>query len=285
MKKFLISFLVLILSCKPASTNFIVYLNKVNEIDSIYRMKNDTLKAQKLYSKLFKNYTPHQVELIDEYETYIKLSDKYNKNFGGKKSLYRLIPLVAPNWKYKKQDAEFLNLYKKYGIDSLIITQKIGEWNKNLDQKLVDSFAVALVRDQEKHRSDDALNKKNDRKNGNLLKWTFENYGYPSLQKIGLWGNQGNFINIHPLIIHMAGEKNFEYFKTKILDYVKIGDCPPINYASMIDKYCLINNLETEYGTFDGVPIKDSSKIDANRRLIGMPSLKHLKKIRTDYFK
>jgi hypothetical protein len=34
----------------------------------------------------------------------------------------------------------------------------------------------------------------------------------------------------------MAGmEEYYPYFKEKLLEYV--GDCPPINYATMIDRY------------------------------------------------
>lgn len=162
-----------VLCCKPQKVNDLIYHQKVVVIDSIYRMRNDTLRAQKLYTKLFRKYRPHQTELIEEYETYLRISDRYHKDFGAKRSLYKLIPLAAPNWRYKKQDPEFFKFYKKYGIDSLTIEGKIAEWKSNLNKSLVDSFKIARIRDQELQRTDGNIMRKNDRKNAQLLIWTF----------------------------------------------------------------------------------------------------------------
>ncbi|KMQ68005.1 hypothetical protein ACM39_09035 [Chryseobacterium sp. FH2] len=282
---FYILFLSVLFSCETRSYNHITYLNKVNEIDSIYRIKNDSLTALKKYKKLFKKYLPHNSPLIEEYQTYIIISDKYNKDFGGKESLYKLIPLIAPNWKYNRMDDKYFALYKKYGIDSLEVEKKVDDWKKTLNKKLVDSFSVASFRDQEKHRSDAVLRRKNDEKNELLLLWTFNNYGYPSLQKIGLWGNNNTFMPMISILNHAADSKRYEYFKEKILEYVKRGDCPPDDYAGMVDKYSMINKTDCIYCTFSNVPIVDSAKTDKNRKKIGMPSLKHAKKIHDDYFK
>lgn len=275
---------ILAFSCQTRKYNHITYLNKVNEIDSIYRLKNDTLTALKMYQNLFKTYSPYNSELIDEYQTYIILSDKYHEDFGGKESLYKLIPLVAPNWKYNRMDKSFFALYKKYGIDSLEIEEKIANWKRGLNKRLVDSFSVASFRDQEKHRRDAVLRQKNDEKNEQLLLWTFKNYGYPSLQKIGLWGNNDTFMSMSILMNHAADSKRYPYFKEKLLEYIKTGECIPDDYAAMIDKYSLMTEIP-EYGTFSNVPIVDSVRVNKNRKRIGLPSLKHAKKIHDDYFK
>lgn len=273
---------------KSFTIDHIVYLNKVNEIDSIYRFKNDTLKALKMYHELFKKYPPHNSYLIEEYQTYITLSDKYQQNFGGKESLYKLIPLVAPNWKYNRMDKDFFALYKKYGIDSLEVEEKIDIWKKGLNRKLVDSFTVASSRDREKNRSDGKLSLLNDKKNRQLFIWTFNNYGYPSRQKIGLWGNNDVFMTMDVLLNHIggSGDESYGYFKEKILEYVKSGDCLPIDYALMIDKKAGTENAESVYGVLNFNGKKgDTVTIDRNRKKIGMPSLKHSKKIRDDFFK
>ncbi|KAA0126336.1 hypothetical protein FY557_18065 [Chryseobacterium sp. SN22] len=275
---------ILAFSCQTRKHNHITYLNKVNEIDSIYRLKNDTLTALKMYQTLFKTYSPYNSELIDEYQTYIILSDKYHEDFGGKESLYKLISLVAPNWKYNRMDKSFFALYKKYGIDSLEIEEKVTNWKRGLNKRLVDSFSVASFRDQEKRRRDAVLRQKNDEKNEQLLLWTFKNYGYPSLQKIGLWGNNDTFMSMSILMNHAADSKRYPYFKEKLLEYIKTGECIPDDYAAMIDKYSLMTEIP-EYGTFSNVPIVDSVRVNKNRKKIGLPSLKHAKKIHDDYFK
>lgn len=289
-KNFFFGFiLIIVFSCqvrKSTSLNHINYLNEVNQIDSIYRIKNDTIKALAMYQNLFKKYPPHNSYLIKEYETYIFLSDKYHQDFGGKEGLYKLIPLVAPNWKYNRKDKDFFALCKKYGIDSLEIESRITDWKKSLNKRLVDSFSIAFFRNDEFRIPKYVIDQQtiNDKKNAKLFVWAFNNYGFPSLQKIGLWGNNDIFMPMGNLLNHMADEKQYPYFKEKILQYVKSGECEPDNYAEMIDKHSLMTN-EDSYGTYSNVPIKDSALVNRNRKKIGMPSLKHSKKIHDDYLK
>ncbi|WP_294280373.1 hypothetical protein [uncultured Chryseobacterium sp.] len=299
-KKSLIAFLLLIffLSCKVQSEkkdsmqdkkavqeSFVTYLNHVNAIDSTYRIKHDTLLAIKMYGELFKKYPPHNSYLIDEYQTYIILSDRYNKDFGGKNSLYKLIPLLAPNWKYNKMNKDFFSLYKKYGIDSLEMEDRVSEWKNNLNRRLRDSFAIASFRDMQKNRDDRSLNGINDRKNLNTLLWTLDKYGYPSLQKIGLWSDDGQFMTLNSILTHMTYTEAYPYLKDKLYEYVLSGECEPIDYAGMVDRYATLKKTETVYGMYKGDVIKDSVKVNRNRKAIGLPSLKHIKQIREDYFK
>lgn len=118
-----------------------------------------------------------------------------------------------------------------------------------------------------------------------MLIWTFNQYGYPSLQKTGLWGNQDIFMPAGMIIHHMAGTDSYLYFRKKLLEYVRSGECPPGDYASMIDRYCNLKNLDCVYCTIDNVAIPDSARADKNRKKIGLPSIKHSKKILADYLK
>ncbi|MBB6332841.1 hypothetical protein HNP24_003844 [Chryseobacterium sediminis] len=273
--------------CACKNRNYIDYYNKVYAIDSTLRVNKDTLSTIKQYKKLFKKYPPSQNERIEEYENYIKFSDKYNKNFGGKKSLYKLIPLVAPYWKFKRKDTDFFKLYKKYGIDSITVERKIVEWKNSLNKQLVDSFRIAFIRDQAKDSITGQQSLNNFRKNAALLKWTLANYGYPSMQKIGLETDDGVFMPMLIYLNHMAQIEDYEYFKTKLLDYVKSGDLPPRDYVEMVERHVQINHLKPVYGvkSTDEENIKDSSKVNHNRRAIGFPSLKQSSKITKDFFK
>ncbi len=286
-KSFFIIFFI-IFSCQ-SRYNYIIYLNKVNKIDSIYRINNDTIIALTMYQKLFKKYPPHNSYLIEEYQNYLLLSDKYHQDFGGKQSLYKLIPLIAPNWKYDKMNTDLIALYKKNGIDSIEVENKVTEWKKSLNKKLVDSFSIAFFRNQEFRMPKyiEKLQTANDKKNAQLIAWTISHYGYPSLQKIGLWGNNDIFMPMGNMLNHMASTNNilYPYFKEKILHYVKTGECTPDDYAAMIDKRAFIEGRGQEYGTFSNMLISDSVKVNNNRKKIGMPSLKHSRKIYKDYFK
>ncbi|WP_336703929.1 hypothetical protein [Chryseobacterium indologenes] len=272
----------IVLSCK--SNDYIAYYNRVNEIDSIYRIANQPEKAIKQYRKLFKKYIPKNQDRIKEYETYIKLADQHQKNFGGKKSLYKLIPLIAP---YEGSERSYFGLFQKYGIESTEVKQRIASWKKSLNKRLVDSFSVAFVRDQAEGRRNPQLMEKNDRINAQLLKWTFENYGYPSVQKIGLIGNGGVFMPMHPLFSHMIGEKEYPYFKTKMLEYIQSGDCIPKDYANMVDRHNLqISKEGIIYGVYLSYDaIVDTIKANQERKKIGIPSIQHSSKITKDYLK
>ncbi|MDW9382644.1 hypothetical protein [Chryseobacterium sp. JV558] len=274
-------------ACK--NRNYIDYYNKVYAIDSTLRINKDTLATIKQYKKLFKKYPPSQNDRIEEYENYIKYSDRYNKNFGGHRGLDKLITQVAPYWKYKREDSTFFKLYKKYGIDSIAVEQKIDQWKKGLNKTLIDSFNVAFERDQYNERTGSIV-EINDRKNTNLLLWTFKNYGFPSKQKIGLTGNDNKFMPMGVLLNHIAGSQNYEYFKVKLLEYVKSGECTPREYIDMVDKHQYINHLETIYGIFihystPDFSASDSARINKNRRAIGFPSLKQSSNITKDFQK
>ncbi|WP_426477329.1 hypothetical protein ACP3T3_19130 [Chryseobacterium sp. CBSDS_008] len=279
---YLLIIIFIVLSCK--SNDYIVYYNRVNEIDSLYRIANQPENAINQYRKLFKKYKPKNQERIKEYETYIKLADQHQKNFGGKKSLYKLIPLIAP---YEGSEKSYFGLFQKYGIDSTEVRQRIASWKKGLNRRLVDSFSIAFVRDQAEGRRNPQLMEKNDRINAQLLKWTFENYGYPSVQKIGLIGNGGVFMPMHPLFSHMADAKEYSYFKAKMLEYIKSGDCIPKDYANMVDRHNLqISKEGTLYGIYLSYDaIVDTIKANQERKKIGLPSIKHSSKITKDYFK
>lgn len=266
--------LLILSSCKK---DYIPYYKKVNEIDSINRLAKNPKLVIKEYRELFDEYTPKNQERIEEYATYITLADRYKENFGEKKSLYKLIHLIAP---YHNEYKKFLPLFKKYGIDSTEVKQKIEDWEKKLNKQLIDSFRIAVARDQLGRPFDTATVKRNVEKNARLFKWTFENFGFPSKQKIGE-------IPMLTLISHMAESKAlYPYLQTKILEYVKSGDCPPLDYSMMVDTHNFEPGKSTYYGMGRSFLGKiDTASIDRHRKNLGLPSLKHTAIIRKDYLK
>lgn len=284
MKKYtyyvLLFILISFLSCKNREVNYIIYYSKVNEIDSIYRMANKPEKAIKKFKRLFQKYDPKNQELTEEYKTYITLADQHNKNFGGRKSLFKLITLVAP------YGHDYKNLYplcKKYGIDSLEVDQKVADWKNSLNKTLIDSFSIAMTRDQEGRPDNIALVTKNIEKNADLFFWTFKKYGFPDGQKIGRLGNNDVFIAMPTLLSHMIASKKYPEFRKKLLEYVKSGNCSPQEYALMSDTYDYYRNTAVRYSLRNSD--QDSIRINRNRKSIGLPSIKHSSKIRKDKFK
>jgi hypothetical protein len=71
---------------------------------------------------------------------------------------------------YKRHCKNLFPICAKYGIDSLSVEQKIASTKDNMNKRLIDSFSVAFVRDQEAKRMVSSVMVKNDAKNARLLK-------------------------------------------------------------------------------------------------------------------
>ncbi|MGL5111217.1 MAG: hypothetical protein ACRC6O_01115, partial [Flavobacterium sp.] len=271
MRSFLFTavFLALVSFLASSCNGYITYYNKANTIDRKFKATQDTVAFIKRYDRLFKKYNPPKSYLAySKYETYIVYADKYNKNFGDKKSLYILLDLVAP---YKEQYKRLFPICAKYGIDSLSVEQKIDSSKTMMNKQLIDSFSVAFVRDQKQGRKDYLTNVTNDRINARLLKWTIENYGYPSPQKIGLTGNDGVFMPMMTFLSHIGGDvpEYYPYFKKSLLKYVKSGDCSPREYATMIDRHEHENKREIIYGEYL-FNFSNLKKVNRKRKSIGL---------------
>lgn len=276
MRSFLFTtvFLALMTFVASSCNGYITYYNKANTIDRKFNANHDTVAFIKRYNKLFKKYNPPNSFGADrKYETYIVFADKYNKSFGEKKSLYKLLDLVAPYNEYYKT---LFPICAKYGIDSLCVEQKIDSIKNTMNKQLIDSFSVAFVRDQKDGRSNSLTMVKNDRINARLLKWTIENYGYPSPQKIGMTGNDGVFMPMLTFLSHVGGNapEYYPYFKKTLLKYVKSGECSPREYATVIDRHEHVNKREIIYGEYL-FNFSDLKKVNRKRRNIGLKSLTH----------
>lgn len=295
---FLLFFLFSVSACKTREVDYIPYYKRVVEIDSIYRLADRPKAAVRKYRRLFRKYEPRNQDRIEEYATYITLADRYNMNFGGEKSLRKLIRLLVshPNYDYHNP---YYQLIEKYGIDNVEIDNEITRWRDGLNKEFMDSFSVAMERDSiprlnlnifesiEMNDNYESI-KMNDSLNFELLKWTFKKYGYPSQNTIDITGG----VNISIILIHlgstMSDEKEFDYLKNKVWEYVKSGDCPPTHYAQMIDFYEFNRNNPrgAPYGLYTGFSdVADTLWVNKNRKSIGLPSIEHGERIILDFSK
>lgn len=289
LRNFTIVLIVLIISisCKTREKNYITYYQKVVEIDSIYRLADNPKKAVRKYKRLFRKYEPKNQESIEEYATYIELAHQYNINFGGQKSLRKLIHLVAP-YAHHSHHKRYYNLFEQYSIDSSEVDREITIWKNRLNKELLDSFSIAMDRDQlpRSGEIDFNLMMLNDTKNIQLLNWTFDNYGFPSTQAIGIEGNKGRDIHLSTMFLHYIDREDYYDLEKKLFKYIKSGDCPPQYYAKMVDRHEFINNRATHYLHYPSTDeTLDTLSINKNRKELGLPSIKHSVKIRQDFSK
>ena len=264
-------------SCK--SPNYIAYYNKANALDSIYKINRDTITYLKQFRKLYKKFNPPKsIEAVSKYQEFIVLSEEKKIKFGGKRTLRKLIVGVAP---FNTDHKMLFPLFEKYGMDSVCVKKRINHVRSKMNKQLIDSFSVAFVRDQENERTDMPTLVKNDKKNAKLLKWALENFGYPSIQKIGNHGNGNVFMPMRTFLSHMSSVSDYyPYFKEKLLVYVKSGECPPAEYGTMVDRHERDHNRDVIYGQYSG-KFSDTAQVNRNRKSIGLKSLKS-KRVKTN---
>ena len=279
---FIVLIVLLISSCKAKKINYVDYYNNTLAIDSVLRFHKDTLTVVNSYKKHFKKFKPHNQERLREFETYIYLSHKMNKDFGGKRSLFKLIDLITP-YKYRYKDYSF---FKKYGIDSLDVLKRIKNREEKYNKVLIDSFKTAYERDQSSRKEGYTIETKiADLKNFNLFKWTFAKYGFPSVEKVGSIDKDKwwvvNFYDI--MFLHYSSLNEYDFFKENLIQYIKSGDCNPYSYAQMVDRYETEDLKNKSFynvrGAFDDMTSSDSLRVNKNRKSIGLPSLNHTKLI------
>lgn len=206
-------------SCKIKEFNRIEYYQSVLAIDSTFHHQNDTIATIKSYKKLFSKYNVQNHRKYKEFERYLVLCDKKNKNFGGKKKLYKLIDLITP---YKIWYTDF-SFFNKYGIDSLSVIKRMKNRELKYNKILNDSCNIAFYRDYHfRANGYDTLTMINDKKNITFFKWCLKNQGYPSREKVGPLKNPYfNFDEI--FFVHVFVYDYYPELKEKLMFYIKSG--------------------------------------------------------------
>ncbi|WP_294287294.1 hypothetical protein [uncultured Chryseobacterium sp.] len=191
-----------------------------------------------------------------------------------------MITLLEPSGnKYKR----YLPLLKKYGIDETEVKRRIDRYKSGLDPILIDSLTLASRRDQEVQRMNTIIMHRNDKKNLNLFLKIFDQYGYPSEEKAGTTGNDGEPLIIITILSHLIC-LDYNKIYPRLNEFLKKGEILPRTFALIVDKYYLCENKNGYYNVYGKSSNKDSVIINNSRKRIGLPTLTHYAKIRRDYF-
>jgi hypothetical protein len=287
-----------LISCKSSYTkigdknaNYITYYLKVYEADSLF-LTNNFEKSYFLLDSLFKKYEPINIDGIYEFNIYIS-SGVMSGN--------------VHNLRNKIKNS--LIKYGSRGValhpDSNIIREKIKQYisfNKEYEEKLLGKYKkrinLTLRSKIEKMIIEDQRVRMNNIDNDSMLYFQnkhkveifniFNNFGYPSLKKVGSDNLFNNSANISVLFLHQDNET-----KKKILPFllenVMNGNCDPDIYAVLYDRYyweTSINNGKEEKQYFGsylknfktgelGLPVENELKLDSIRNSIGLSSLNY----------
>lgn len=159
-------------------------------------------------------------------------------------------------------------------------TKLIDQLNVELRTELQNMIQLdqRLVGQQEKR---DSVFKVNDLR----LVEIFEQYGYPSEKVIGPYNIDQIQADPSILLLHSNDSIRLNYFIPKIKKYIENGQCSPFVLGIMRDNLELYNDKPQTHGTYlngnGGYArmISDKSKVNSNRKSIGLPPMEISKRL------
>jgi hypothetical protein len=162
------------------------------------------------------------------------------------------------------------------------------EFNLRLNSHLVDLLDSMHIQDQKIRKEHPIPSNENieqkiqrmqaynrvDSVNEMLLKDIFEKQGYPNLKMLG-FQNQRTVDKITTMLFHCNSDT--AYFKTKLLEFIKRGECYPDVLGCFVDSYARSDTAQLKfiYGIYQNTidKVKDVQNVDKRRMAIGMPTL------------
>lgn len=265
--------------------NYIPYYLKVYEAKGLFEQGNYE-RSFEILDSLFRKYEPLNQFMVDEYKTYLQLAYLSSNKHIFPKALIKGIEEYGLSDLVFENDSIMNLVYKESGLDSV---QYTTHWSRYLDKinfGLRDTIKEMVKRDRFKNREDwdtpegarrlDSI----DSINSVLLKYIFEEYGYPGESVIGngaiaLKREESPIsVVISGVLLHTRDSIRQAYFLPKMLEFVKQGKAPPLFYARMVDQLEVYHQRPQVYGTYTNVMVKDSSKLDGLRKSIGLPPIK-----------
>lgn len=280
------------LSCRSNYTrigakdaNYIPYYLKVYEADSLYIVGNYK-RSYEILDSLFNKYEPINMEVYNEYETYLisyYMSDK-------RKKIDEIL---------KKSFLEFGSRYDFFKKDSLLnkileissyrekeILHFEKEYSKKLNLILRDTIEVMILKDRE-CRLQESINMevlaKINKENSEKIKYIFNNYGYPSVKKIGRYSFNQKVVDLGAVYLHCNVDFLENYLFERLKKFGKNGQTSPMQYASVYDKFLIsYDGGKQLYGTFyknqkELMPLINEKKLDSIRKSIGLENVNYSK--------
>lgn len=282
----LLSLLLIFCSCKSKysrvgnkNSNYIPYFLMVYKADSLYHSKKYTVCKTEL-KKLFNCYEPINLTQYWEYEKYLKCLIIIDRKKKHKKEFEYLISNLGYKYDYIKKDSVLSIGLIGTNFSSIEINKLEKKYENSIDINLIDMLKKMEYNDQEirnksglNHSEKTTLIKMVDLKNDSILKNYILKNGFPNQKKI-------NGYSLGLLFNHFSYNGSFDYYKENLPYFIKIGLCNPKAYASIIDRWYLINKGEPFYFVSwidklkeiesDSIKIKT---INIERKKIGLPTV------------
>ncbi|MDC9724114.1 MAG: hypothetical protein PSN34_15275 [Urechidicola sp.] len=261
--------------------DYIPYYLKVYEADSLYII-GDFVNSYKILDSIFEIYEPLNQDVIYEMETYINVSKKTNNVNKIKPILKKLISIWGYDYEYLEK-----NIKQESLLSNIEIAELKNEYNNKINWGLRDSIINMNVLDQKfrRKKNDFSFSKKDsidtlmniDQKHYKII-MNLLRKGSVDSRVVGNRTRKEN-TSLHGLLIHCIDEDKDGELAKIVYKKVLLGELNPIDYAAIVDRNLLTNNLPQKYFVFSTKKISDVEKnrVNTNRLKIGLPRIGYSK--------
>ena len=221
-----------------------------------------------------------------EYETYVKCAVILNKKINYKNAIEKLVKefgLSKISFEGDYKDSILTIGYQKSQLKDADLNAFREKYLSGKNIILRDSIIKMIEIDQLYRYGDSyVINAKKIDSIENINEYKlvdiFKKYGYPDYNIIGnpMMRGKREKIDIGGIIIHMAGRENSQWFKEKLLEFIKQGSCSTYNYGAFIDREELNKKEKQVYNVFSKNELsEDIKQVNKERKKIGMPSIEY----------
>src|SRR5690606_36977217 len=224
--------------------NYIPYYLKVYEADSLYLIGNYE-RSFEILDSLSKEYELLNPIVTKDLELYIKTA-YLNGHYGVLKSA---IKSLVSFWDYKSEYTEYDSLMNEAWKKANLNQEEIIRWEQTckngINKTLRDTLIIMTTNDQKYRKASgvDLVRDSIDMTHKNLLKYIYEKYGYRDYRIVG-YPKAGEMTDIGIIYLHIfnqMSEDEFNYFKTRLLKYIKEGKANPEYLANLVDRTAFTN--------------------------------------------
>ena len=296
MKKSIVLIIIIstfIISCKSNYTrvgyknaNYIPYYLKVYEADSL-NLVGEHKRSNEILDSLFKKFEPINQQTYSEYITFMKNKIILNDFKNIDKILKKSIQVYGFRPEYCAKDSLISIAVKKSNFDEKDLIGFYDTYVKSLN--LSYRYAInEMIENDQRVRLAVPKNKEEwervDKENADSIKILIKKHGYPSIKKVGRYDYDYKGANVDILFLHATKEARESYILDLMLESVKKGECEPLDFATVYDKYLWVTGKYGDkllYGelrdrkTSIDMLVVNPKKIDSIRKSIGLENIEY----------
>ncbi|SFU27189.1 hypothetical protein SAMN05216480_10198 [Pustulibacterium marinum] len=260
------------------------YYVGVYKADSLF-IKGDYEKSYTILDDLFKEFTPVNMEIYNEYKTYVKASYIAGNASETFQHFKNLITTYGISWKQITHD----NVLNTIAKENDFVLEDYNQLKNTFDSHVDNALVTEIKSLKEKLNFYRNLEKLNDAsmkiKIVNFKKEYLQRIesilnknGYPSISETGK-SSKNAYIDLQDDFYMLLQNISDEGLKNNILPTLKTlvakGECDPKIYAKLYDYHLSKESHQQKFGTitFDSEDhIQNKDSINIYRKSIGLPS-------------